>query len=148
MNNTDQNKVLVKRIEMALHVQELCANHKIQVIYQTLKDATPRYYANQKTRTICIRPTKNTGFYVSALHEIGHIIGCNQSSKYDTIEKEIGAWKFAMAHALVWTDTADRIMKRALLSYGVTESQYTGILKECVSFALTFKADAINKEVA
>ena len=83
-------KTLVKRIDMALHVQELCANHKIKVIYQPLKDVTPRYYANQKTRTICIRPTKNTGFYVSALHEIGHIIGCNQSSQYDTLEKEIG----------------------------------------------------------
>ena len=116
MNNTDQNKVLVKRIEMALHVQELCANHKIQVIYQPLKDATPRYYANQKTRTICIRPTKNTGFYVSALHEIGHILGKFQDRSLLT--KELWAWVWAREHSLVWTDTADRIMRRAMDSYG------------------------------
>mgnify|MGYP003628014781 FL=1 len=145
-------KTLVKRIDMALHVQELCANHKIKVIYQPLKDVTPRYYANQKTRTICIRPTKNTGFYVSALHEIGHIIGCNQSSQYDTLEKEIGAWKFAVAHSLVWTDTASRIMKRALMSYGVTEGQFEGIWTEICDYAKNFRTvkafDALVEEVA
>ena len=138
------NRALVKRIDMALHVQELCAKHNITVKYQSLKEVLPRYYANQKTRTICTRPTKNTGYYVSALHEIGHILGSNQTSNYDTIEREIGAWKFAMCNAIVWTDTADKIMKKALMSYGITDGQYSGILKECVSFALTVRADEIN----
>ena len=89
----------VKRIEMALHVQELCAVNDIKVVYQSLEDAEPRYWARPADKTICIRPTKNTGFYVSALHEIGHILGKFQDS-------------------LVWTDTADRIMRRAMDSYG------------------------------
>ena len=38
---------LVKRIDMALHVQELCAEHDITVKYQSLNDTDPRYYANQ-----------------------------------------------------------------------------------------------------
>ena len=112
---------------MALHIQELCAEHKITVKYQSLDDITPSYYANQKTKVIMIRPTKNTGYYVSALHEIGHLVGENQSMDNDLIEKEIGAWKYAMEQAIVWTDTATRIMKRALMSYGVTETQYAGI---------------------
>ena len=66
---------LVKRIDMALHVQELCAEHDITIKYQSLNDTDPRYYANPRHKLICIRPTKNTGFYVSALHEIGHLIG-------------------------------------------------------------------------
>ena len=58
------SRELVKRIDMAIHVQELCAKHDIKVRYQSLKDDVPKYYANQKNRTICIRPTKNTGYYV------------------------------------------------------------------------------------
>ena len=108
------SRALVKRIDMALHVQELCAKHNITVKYQSLKEVLPRYYANQKTRTICIRPTKNTGYYVSALHEIGHIIGSNQTSDYDTIEREIGAWKFAVANSLVWTDNNTNKFKKIL----------------------------------
>ena len=104
----------------------------------------PRYYANRRDRIICIRPTKNTGYYVSALHEIGHILGNNQSVDNDKIEQEVGAWKYAMANAIVWTDTANRIMKNALMSYGVTDGQYTGILKECVGYALELRADEIN----
>ena len=125
---------LVKRIDMALHVQELCAMHNITVKYQSLKEVLPRYYANQKTRTICIRPTKNTGYYVSALHEIGHILGSNQTSDFDTIEKEIGAWKFAMVNALVWTDTASSIMKRALITYGMPDGHWDALWNECTDY--------------
>ena len=137
-------KQLVKRIDMAIHVQELCAKHDIKVRYQSLSESVPRYYANRRDRIICIRPTKNTGYYVSALHEIGHILGNNQSVDNDKIEREVGAWKYAMANAIVWTDTADRVMKNALMSYGVTDGQYTGILKECVGYALELRADEIN----
>ena len=37
------------------------------------------YYANPRKKHIQIRPTKNTGYYVSALHEIGHILGDDQT---------------------------------------------------------------------
>ena len=57
-------KQLVKRIDMAIHVQELCAKHDIKVRYQSLSESVPRYYANRRDRIICIRPTKNTGHYV------------------------------------------------------------------------------------
>jgi|TARA_B110000285_G_scaffold32364_1_gene33729 hypothetical protein len=112
---------MVKRIDMALHIQELCAVEKISVSYQSLTETTPRYSAIPSRRHITIRPTKNTGYYVSALHEIGHILGDNQSRNNTTKEKEIGAWIWAMLQAIVWTETADRVMAKALQSYGVEQ---------------------------
>ena len=91
---------LVKRIDMALHVQELCAKNGITVSYVPLDDKRPFYCANRVRNSITIRPTKNTGYYVSALHEIGHLIGPNQNSNYDRFEMEVGAWKYAMATAI------------------------------------------------
>jgi len=108
---------------MALHIQELCAVEKISVSYQSLTETVPRYSAIPSRRHITIRPTKNTGYYVSALHEIGHILGDNQSRNNTTKEKEIGAWIWAMLSAIVWTETADRVMARALRSYGVEQAE-------------------------
>ena len=113
--------MVTKRIDMALHIQELCAVEKISVSYQSLTETTPRYSAIPSRRHITIRPTKNTGYYVSALHEIGHILGDNQSRNNTTKEKEIGAWIWAMLQAIVWTETADRVMAKALQSYGVEQ---------------------------
>ena len=114
---------LIKRIDMALHIQELCAVENITVSYQSLTETVARYSAIPSRRHITIRPTKNTGYYVSALHEIGHILGGNQSRNNTTKEKEIGAWIWAMLNAKVWTDTADRVMARALSSYGVSQEE-------------------------
>jgi hypothetical protein len=107
----------VKRIEMALHVMELCATHKIKVTYQSLEDFEPRYWARRHPREIQIRPTKNTGYYVSALHEIGHIVGDRQMPRNRLLTQELYAWIWARENALVWTDTAERIMRRAMDSY-------------------------------
>jgi hypothetical protein len=128
------SRQLIKRIDMALHIQELCAKHSISVSYCSLSEKTPRYYANRVDKSIMIRPTKNTGYYVSALHEIGHIIGFNQSADFDRLEREIGAWKYAMVNAIVWTETATKIMKKALSSYGVTETQWEGVWNQCLDF--------------
>ena len=113
--------MVTKRIDMALHIQELCAVEKISVSYQSLTETVPRYSAIPSRRHITIRPTKNTGYYVSALHEIGHILGDDQSRNNTTKEKEIGAWIWAMLQAIVWTETADRVMAKALQSYGVEQ---------------------------
>lgn len=111
----------VKRIDMALHVQELCAEHSISVKYQSLSDDLPRYWAQPASRRICIRPTKNTGYYVSALHEIGHIVGKFQDRS--RLTAELWAWVWARQNALIWTDTAERIMRQAMDTYGWTDKQ-------------------------
>ena len=105
----DEDKVLIG------NSQELCAKHKITVSFDSLKNATPQYWANRRKNAIQIRPTKNTGYYVSALHEIGHLIGQQQNG--NLIQAEIYAWVWAKQNAIVWTDTAERIMEKALMSY-------------------------------
>ena len=141
---------LVKRIDMALHVQELCDKNSITVSYVPLDDRRPFYCANRVRNSITIRPTKNTGYYVSALHEIGHLIGPNQSSRNDRFEMEVGAWKYAMATAIVWTDTATRVMKKALMSYGVTDSQWQGVWSDCLDYCNAIKEQSkpFKKEIA
>ena len=119
----------IRRIDMALHIQELCAVNHISVSYQPLSADIPNYYANPRKKHIHIRPTKNTGFYVSALHEIGHILGKNQTYDNTVKEREIGAWIWAMLQAIVWTDTADRVMSKALSSYGVSKKECEEIQK-------------------
>ena len=120
MSHNSEN---VKRIDMALHVQQLCAENGITVTYQSMHDEVPRYYAQPASRVICIRPTKNTGYYVSALHELGHILGEKQGREDPLLDKELYAWVWARQKALVWTETAERIMRRAMDSYGWTEKE-------------------------
>ena len=106
---------MIRRIDMALHVQEICALNDIKVRYQSMDEIEPRYWANPNKREIQIRPTKNTGYYVSALHEIGHIIGDNQDLV--RLGQELWAWIYARQTALVWTPTAERIMQDSMKSY-------------------------------
>ena len=110
---------MIRRIDMALHVQEICALNDIKVRYQSMDEVEPRYWANPNKREIQIRPTKNTGYYVSALHEIGHIIGDNQD--LDRLGQELWAWIYARQTALVWTPTAERIMQYSMKSYNWQE---------------------------
>ena len=111
-------KAKIKIIDMAIHIQEICAKYNITVRYQTLKDKQPNYYARPATKEIHVRPTKNTGYYVSTLHEIGHILGDYQGAQWGIRTKEIHAWIYARKNALVWTDTAERVMRKAMDSYG------------------------------
>jgi len=122
-------KAKVKRIDMAIHIQEICAKYNLTVRYQTLKAKRPNYYARPATKEIHVRPTKNTGYYVSTLHEIGHILGDYQGAQWGTdyaglsqdkiiLTKEIHAWIYARKNALVWTETAERVMRKAMDSYG------------------------------
>lgn len=113
----------VKRIDMALHIQQICAENGVYVLYQSLDDATPYYWAMAHRRIIQIRPTKNTGYYVSALHELGHLLGDYQGADNPTLKKELYAWIWAKENALVWTDTAERIMRQAMDTYGWTRKE-------------------------
>ena len=111
-------KAKIKRIDMAIHIQEICAKYNITVRYQTLKDKQPNYYARPATKEIHVRPTKNTGYYVSTLHEIGHILGDYQGAQWGIRTKEIHAWIYARKNALVCTETAERVMRKAMDTYG------------------------------
>ena len=110
----DENGNLVKRIDMALHFMSLCADLGVTVKFSNVE---MDYSVRRDTKTIRTRPIKNTGFYVSGLHELGHLYGQNQTSNDSRLMQEWQAWVWAKEHALTWTDTAERVMKRALTSY-------------------------------
>ena len=123
------NGELVKRIDMFVHFAELAATNNIAVKF-TLADANNGgYQAHPRSKTIISRPIRNTGYYVSGLHEMGHILGPDQEAlQYhahglsDILMSEWGAWRWAKENAITWTDTAERIMKGALTSYATNIS--------------------------
>ena len=114
----DSNALLVKRIDMATHFAEVCAAHDITVKFTILEPGQGAYWARPEKKLIQTRPIKNTGFYVSGLHEIGHCVGKRQDrTRWSILMTEWFAWKWAMKTAIIWTDTAQRVMVAALEGY-------------------------------
>ncbi len=114
------NGELVKRIDMFIHFAELAATNHITVKYTLDEPSQGAYRADPRTKTIVTRPIRNTGFYVSGLHEMGHIVGPDQGQRRNGVsllKSEWGAWRWAKENAITWTDTAERVMKRALGGY-------------------------------
>lgn len=89
----------------------LCRHHGITIRWRAY--AAGR--AHRKARRITIGRVKGQKSYAIALHEIGHILGPRQTSH--RLEKEVGAWEWAKAHAMAWTDAMDDRMQTFLLSY-------------------------------
>lgn len=69
----------------------------------------------RRGRRIKIRPVKTVITYAVALHEIGHILGQRQNGT--CLDKEVGAWEWAQANAIEWTDTMTAKMRSCLRSY-------------------------------
>ena len=114
----DANGNLVKRIDMATHFAEICSEHGITVKFTTMEPGEGAYWARPSAKLIQTRPIKNTGFYVSGLHEVGHCVGKRQNrNRWSVLMSEWFAWKWAKENAIVWTDTAERVMVRALTGY-------------------------------
>lgn len=74
--------------EMEGHIKELCAAHQVEVGSHSRGGR-----AFRKTRRVDIRPVKSAVTYAVALHEIGHILGKNQTRS--CLERETGAWQWA-----------------------------------------------------
>jgi len=93
-------------------VCRLCRQHGIEIRWRE-HAAAGRAYPTE--RRITIGRVKGPASYAIALHEIGHLLGPRQTSH--RLEKEVGAWEWAKAHALVWTDRMDARLHKSLLSY-------------------------------
>jgi hypothetical protein len=92
------------------HIARICKIEDIEVSAHSRGGRAWR-----KTRRIAIRPVKSAVTYAIALHEIGHILGGRQSGS--RLDKEVGAWEWAQANAIEWTDAMDATMRKALRSY-------------------------------
>ena len=70
--------------------------------------------AYRRSRRVKIRPVKSPVTYAVALHEFGHVLGRNSGRRVD---KEVQAWEWAKANALVWTRRMNDTKRDALQSY-------------------------------
>ena len=96
--------------EMAAHVEKLAADNGI-----TVGSHSSCGRAWKRKRLVNIRPVKSPVTYAVALHEIGHVLGKDQSK--NRLYAEAGAWAWAVENALTWTDSMTSTMKRLLGSY-------------------------------
>jgi hypothetical protein len=100
--------------QMQQHVERLAAENGI-----TVGSHSSGGRAWRRSRIICIRPVKSACTYAIALHELGHILGPDQSKT--RMLKEAGAWKWAIDNRLKLSAsqrrTWDAVQQRCLQSY-------------------------------
>jgi len=100
----------MRTTKYAEHVALLCKNNEISVSSHSSGGRAWR-----KGKSIQIREVKSAITYAVALHEIGHVLGPDQSKP--RLFSEAGAWKWAKENCLEWTDTMDNKMRKSLQSY-------------------------------
>jgi len=101
--------------EMRDHVTRLLEDNKILVRRWTRGGGA----AWSKKREVELMPIKSEWAYATALHEIGHILGRHQGSRFKIVH-ERWAWKWAQANALSWTPQTERRRQWCLATYEQT----------------------------
>lgn len=94
----------------AVHIARVC---KIEDIAVESHSRGGRAW--RRSRRIKIRPVKSAVTYAIALHEIGHILGLRQNGS--RLDKEAGAWEWAIQSAIEWTPAMTQVMQKCLQSY-------------------------------
>jgi antirestriction protein ArdC len=108
------NRVTVA--DMHRHVEALATEHEIMVDTRWVKQADRAYAlreADGGVDEIQIPPIRSAISYATALHEIGHILGRHQSSRYSLV-RERWAWRWARENAIAWTPVMERNAALAL----------------------------------
>jgi hypothetical protein len=95
------------------HVTALIDKHQI-VHYQTR--STTRAWSLREAEEIHTPPVKTWKSYITALHEIGHLLGRHQLSPHVMV-RERWAWRWARQHALVWAPWMERYAEESLAWY-------------------------------
>jgi hypothetical protein len=76
--------------DIARHIEELCEKHQITILNRSSHGGR----ASKRDRTISIKPVKTQRTYITALHEIGHIVGRGRSGT--RLQKEAAAWQYVL----------------------------------------------------
>jgi hypothetical protein len=98
--------------DMRQHVVLLCAEwEEISIEWRCRRSS--QAWAARDLNLIHIPPIRSVITYATALHEIGHIRGRHQNSRY-SITRERWAWRWAKKNALLWTPRMEKDMRRAL----------------------------------
>ena len=106
------------------HVIALAIQHGVNVVARQVGGGG---CAHAATRTIEIPPVTDETSYAVALHEFGHLLSPDGDSRQYrhvisgnsliAIGGEIGAWRWALKHAQVWTRGMQDELYRCLLAY-------------------------------
>lgn len=93
----------------ASHIASFAESHDIEIVSHS---SGGRAYRRKKR--IAIRQVKSPVTYAIALHELGHVLGHQCGRR---IDKELQAWQWARANALVWVRRMEDAKRDALRSY-------------------------------
>jgi hypothetical protein len=96
--------------EMRTHIDQLCLTRDIMIEYCV---RPTQAWSAREIETICVAPVKSQISYVTALHEIGHIVGRYQTSRRSMV-RERWAWEWARRQALMWTRDMERCKRESL----------------------------------
>lgn len=94
------------------HIESLALTHGVTVDWHKRTNAR----AWRKTRKVRLQFIKTTSHYAIALHELGHVLGCNYGSRCN---KERQAWEWALAKAIPQSFDGDawKTVYTSLFSY-------------------------------
>ena len=97
---------------LAKHIDELCEKHQITILNRSSHGGR----ASKRDRTISIKPVKTQRTYITALHEIGHIVGRGRSGT--RLQQEAAAWQYVLDTSIVALAPGTyRAMLRFLTTY-------------------------------
>jgi hypothetical protein len=81
--------------DIAEHIHDLCEKHQITILNRSSHGGR----ASKRDRTISIKPVKTQRTYITALHEIGHIVGRGRSGT--RLQQEAAAWQYVLDTSIV-----------------------------------------------
>lgn len=87
---------------LAEHFRSLCEKHGVS----TYEHPECRPYAYPSIRLVHIHPVVDEKSYVTAMHELGHVVLCHEPSQ-PRAWKELLAWRWAEANAAVWSEALE-----------------------------------------
>jgi hypothetical protein len=113
----------MKPEEMHRHILHLLKHHRIRHSRSQSRAGGAWIVA----REVCnILPVTSEVSYATALHEIGHILGRDQESRF-VVERERGAWDWARQEASTWTPAMEQESSRLLAEYETLGPRATSV---------------------
>jgi hypothetical protein len=103
------------------HIAGLLKHHHIRHSRQPREPGA--WASSRKVQNIL--PVNSEVSYATALHEIGHILGGDQQSRFLVVQ-ERGAWDWAQQHALTWTPAMKEERRRRMAEYEAFGPRATG----------------------
>jgi hypothetical protein len=85
---------------MCQHIEQLCHEHQIACYVDRKRPGVS--YSLRECDEIRIAPIRSSLSYAIALHEVGHMLGRHQQSRWVMV-RERWAWNWARKNALFWS---------------------------------------------